>query len=432
MKNSGIEWIGEIPEGWEVVKVKHRYKFHTGWTPPTGKEEMFIGENLWANISDLGENLLFDTAKRISDAAAKQYNIHLSKKDELMFSFKLSIGTVSFCGVEMYTNEAIATFEKGDNSLRFLFYAAPLFVVANANENIYGAKLLNQQLIRNAHLILPHLPKQQAIAGHLDKKCELIDRTIEKQKTVVEKLHSYKQSLITETVTKGLDPTVKMKPSGIEWIGDIPEGWEVRKLKYLGNLNANGVDKKIQDGEKLYKSVHYMNVYNNSLSEIKNSEDYLIISATDEKVNSCTLLKGDVLFTNSSETPDDMGHSTVVFENLNNTLFGYHLMRFRPKVEICLQFEKYLFGSYYMRKWFEYRSIGMTRYGVSYSEFANALIILPTLSEQQAIVDYLDTKCTQIGNAINNKQKLINKLTDYKKSLIYECVTGKKEIIVNA
>ena len=224
----------------------------------------------------------------------------------------------------------------------------------------------------------------------------------------------------------------KTKPSGIEWIGDIPEEWEVRKLKYLGDLNANGVDKKIQDGEKLFKAVHYMNVYNNSLSEIKNSEDYLIISAADEKASSCTLLKGDALFTNSSETPDDMGHSTVILENLNSTLFGYHLMRFRPKVKIYLQFEKYLFGSYYMRKWFEYRSIGMTRYGVSYSDFANVLIILPKLSEQQSIADYLDSKCAGINNVIIEKQKLIDKLTDYKKSLIYECVTGKKEVMINA
>ncbi|MHB8276984.1 MAG: restriction endonuclease subunit S [Candidatus Humimicrobiaceae bacterium] len=214
-----------------------------------------------------------------------------------------------------------------------------------------------------------------------------------------------------------------MKDSGVEWIGEIPTDWKVVKLKYLGDLDANGVDKKIQDGEKLFKSVHYMNVYNNSLSEIKNSEDYLIISANDIKANSCNLLKGDVLFTNSSETPDDMGHSTVVIESLTNTLFGYHLMRFRPKVKIHLQFEKYLFGSYYMRKWFEYRSIGMTRYGVSYSDFANVLIILPPLSNQQAIADYLDTKCSIIDSTIEKQKLVIEKFKSYKQSLITEAVT---------
>jgi type I restriction enzyme S subunit len=214
-----------------------------------------------------------------------------------------------------------------------------------------------------------------------------------------------------------------MKDSGIKWIGEIPEEWEVKKLKYLGDLNSNGVDKKIVDGETLYKSVHYMNVYNNSLKEINNSDDYLIISTNDLKAKSCTLEKGDVLFTNSSETPEDMGHSTVVYEKLYNTLFGYHLMRFRPKIELYLKFEKYLFGSYYMRKWFEFRSVGMTRYGISYSEFAEALIILPILSEQQSIADYLDRKCELIDNTIEKQKSVIEKLKLFKQSIITEVVT---------
>src|SRR5665647_1063111 len=187
-----------------------------------------------------------------------------------------------------------------------------------------------------------------------------------------------------------------MKDSGIEWIGKVPEKWDVKKLKYLGNLSANGVDKKIQDEEKLFKSVHYMDVYNNSLSDIGNSEEYLVISANDSKEKECTLEKGDVLFTNSSETPEDMGHSAVICENLRNTLFGYHLMRFRPICEIVLEFEKYLFGYYYMRKWFEYRSIGMTRYGISHGDFAEASIVIPSLKEQQTIADFLDRKCALI------------------------------------
>jgi type I restriction enzyme S subunit len=217
--------------------------------------------------------------------------------------------------------------------------------------------------------------------------------------------------------------TRAMKPSGIEWIGDIPEGWEVKRLKYLGNLAANGVDKKIQEGESLFKAVHYMDVYKNSLNEIKNSDEYLVVSAEESKTIGCTLEKGDVLFTNSSETPDDMGHSVVVSENLINTLFGYHLMRFRPKSEFNLHIEKFLFGSYYMRKWFEFRSIGMTRYGLSYSDFADALIILPPLPEQEAIAAYLDRKSELIDSMIEKQKIVIEKLKLYKQSVITEAVT---------
>lgn len=215
----------------------------------------------------------------------------------------------------------------------------------------------------------------------------------------------------------------KMKDSGIEWIGEIPETWGIIKLKYIGSLSANGVDKKIRDGEIKYKSVHYMDVYSNSLREIGNSDDYLIISATNEKATSCTLEKGDVLFTNSSETPNDMGHSTVIAESLNNTLFGYHLMRLRPTIDIELGFEKYLFGSHYMRKWFEYRSNGITRYGITYKDFAVALVILPPLEEQKAIADYLNRKCFLIDSIIEKQKAVIEKLKLYKQSIITETVT---------
>jgi type I restriction enzyme S subunit len=219
-----------------------------------------------------------------------------------------------------------------------------------------------------------------------------------------------------------------MKDSGIEWIGDIPEDWDVCKFKQLGAFSANGVDKKIEEGELLFKSVHYMNVYNNSLSEIYNSDDYLTISANEWKSQDCNLKKGDVLFTNSSETPDDMGHSAVIGESLSQTLFGYHLMRFRPKVQIYLQYEKYLFGSHYLRKWFEFRSIGMTRYGISRKDFTDALIALPSFSKQQKIADYLDRKCSLIDSTIEKEKSVIEKLKAYKQSLITELVTGKLKV----
>jgi type I restriction enzyme S subunit len=221
-----------------------------------------------------------------------------------------------------------------------------------------------------------------------------------------------------------------MKDSGIEWIGEIPEEWEVNKLKYLGELDANGVDKKIIEGESTYKSVHYMDVYRNSLREIKNSNEYLVVSSNDNKAKSCSLKQGDVLFTNSSETPGDMGHSTVIGEDLENTLFGYHLMRFRSILEIYLYYKKYLFGSSYLRTWFEYRSTGITRYGISFSDFAEALIPLPPVHEQQAIADHLDEKCGLIDSIIEKQKTVIEKLKLYRQSVITEAVT--KGLDVNA
>ena len=215
----------------------------------------------------------------------------------------------------------------------------------------------------------------------------------------------------------------EMKDSGVSWVGVIPYLWIVRRLRYLGSLASSGVDKKTYEGESTYKSVQYMNVYKNSLKEIGNSEVYLLVSADGNQAKNCTLQDGDVLFTNSSETPEDIGHSVVISEDLDNTLFGYHLMRFRPNGEVSGHFAKYMFGSHYVRKWFSYRAYGMTRYGISRSDFSDAIMILPPLNEQHLITNYLDMKCLRIDRLIALQGKMITELHAYKQSVITEAVT---------
>ncbi|MFT8888059.1 MAG: restriction endonuclease subunit S [Ethanoligenens sp.] len=213
------------------------------------------------------------------------------------------------------------------------------------------------------------------------------------------------------------------KKSEVPFLDFVPKEWRIIRLRYLGDLNAGGVDKKIVENEPLFKSVHYMNVYSESLHNIYDSDEYLVVSATKQKQSSCSLLTGDVLFTSSSETPEDIGHSCVVGENLNNTLFGYHLMRFRPSVNLTLAFEKYLFGVYYIRKWFAYRAVGMTRYGISNNDFSDARVLLPPIQAQQRIADYLDRKIAVLDSVISDKQKLIELLQEKRIALICQTVT---------
>jgi len=215
----------------------------------------------------------------------------------------------------------------------------------------------------------------------------------------------------------------KMKDSGIPWIGEIPEGWTVRKLRFLGRLDSNGVDKKIREGEPQFKSVHYMDVYKNALNEIGDSDNYLVVSAPEEKAEACALSQGDVLFTNSSETPDDIGHSTVVRQDLERTLFGYHLMRFRSYEKMALRFEKYLFGSQYLKSWFASRATGITRYSITYQDFAEALIPVPSVPEQERIAAYLDGKCGEIDRVIAAKERQNGLLRDQRAAVIHETVT---------
>ena len=220
-----------------------------------------------------------------------------------------------------------------------------------------------------------------------------------------------------------MKPYEKYKESRIPWVDELPVAWEEFRLRYLGALDAGGVDKKINEGESLYKSVHYMDVYRGSLRNIFDSPNYLIVSATPQKRDKCILRKGDVLFTTSSETPNDIGHSCVVGEDLNDTLFGYHLLRLRVTDKIDFQFRKYLFGANYLRTWFSYRAVGMTRYGISNIDFADARIMIPPIDEQKKISNYLDQKVSQIDDLIQNKQELIDLLKEQRISVICSAVT---------
>ena len=166
----------------------------------------------------------------------------MSPVGSLLFSFKLSIGQVSFAGCDLYTNEAIASFPPQHGvSLDFAYYAFPLFIVKNASENIYGAKMLNQELIRSALICLPPLPEQTTtIASFLDRETGKIDVLVEEQRRLIALLKEKRQAVVSHAVTKGLDPSAPMKDFGVEWLGEVPAHWEVRSLKSVCSMLRDG------------------------------------------------------------------------------------------------------------------------------------------------------------------------------------------------
>ena len=191
MKDSGIEWIGEIPKEWEVAKVKTKYKFHTGFTPNTKKERYYDDDGyVWITIGDLSEKKYINkSSKKISQLGLENSKAIVSPRGSLLYSFKLSVGQVAIAAEDLYTNEAIATFSPQNNTcIDFLYYSSQIFIIENSNENIYGAKLLNQDLINNALIIYPPIHEQQVIADFLDKKCSKIDQTIEQKQTLIKQL----------------------------------------------------------------------------------------------------------------------------------------------------------------------------------------------------------------------------------------------------
>jgi len=202
-KQSGIEWLGEIPKHWEVKKLKYVLKKNfIGWTPSSSKPEFFLGNNIWVTIADMKEKKISDSKNKITNEAIKISNIQKVKKGTLLFSFKLSIGKVGIANTNLYTNEGILAIENDESiCIDYLYYTMPIFTVKNANENIYGAKLLNQFLINNSTTLIPSLEEQKQIVNYIEKESKKIDDVISNIEDELKLLDEYKQSIISSAVT---------------------------------------------------------------------------------------------------------------------------------------------------------------------------------------------------------------------------------------
>ena len=423
-KDSGVEWLGEVPEGWRLSQLKHVCKFQTGWTPPTGDADSYIGENLWANISDLGQAVIYDTAKRLSGEAIERHGIASCPVGSLLFSFKLSIGQVSFAGREMYTNEAIATFLPSPNiDLRFAFYAFPEMVVRNASENIYGAKMLNQQLINSAMLLVPTLLEQTAIAAFLDRETAKIDALAAEQRRLIDLLREKRQAVISHAVTRGLNPNVTLKPSGVDWLGDVPEEWMVRTISSLSTKITNGYvgptrDILRDDGVRYLQSLHIKR------NRIVFNKPYFVDEAWSNCHEKSILKRGDVLIVQTG----DIGQVAVVpgeFENCN----CHALIIVSPVHDtISGDWLSWVLTSSYGQQSLRSIQTGALHPHLNCGNVKFLAIPVPTLSEQSEIVNALTRKLLGFDKLIYTAEAAIALLQERRAALISAAVTGKIDV----
>lgn len=432
MKDSGIEWIGEIPKDWEIRKLKHYYKLQTGFTPDTKNQLYYDDENGydWLTISDLNTSKYIpkNTKSKISDYYLSQFNPDIITKGSLLYSFKLSVGQVAFADRDIYSNEAIASFINDDSvNLNFLYYSS-FMIVKNANENIYGAKLLNQDLIRNAKIIFPPLPTQQRIADYLDKQCAEIDAVIEKTKSTIEEYKKLKQSIITEAVTKGLNPNAEMKDSGIEWIGWIPKHWRLRQFRYILDERSEK-NSPIQSTERLSLSIELgVTLYSEKTTNLDRFKDdfeqYKLAYPGDLVMNSMNMIVG------ATGVSEYFGCVSPVYytffdkvEDHITAKFCEHIFRSKAMLKVLFSMGK---GIYAIQRGDD--RINTCRLKVPKQDLKSMLLPIPSIDEQRNIVEFIKQKNIEINNIIAQKQSIITELESYKKSLIYECVTGKKEV----
>ena len=411
MKDSGIEWIGKIPETWEVKRLKNLC---------TSNESM-IADGDWIESPDISdEGIRYYTTGNIGDGVFKnQGNGFISESTfkklnctavypgDLVFSrLNNPIGRACIipnnypiCIVAV-DNVIVRPDSKYDK--RFLVYISMCPGYQETNMLIARGttmQRMSRSQLQNVDMPIPPLADQQRIADYLDENCGEIDSLIGLQEQMIEKLKAYKQSVITEAVTKGLDPNAKLVPSGIDWIGEIPEGWKVCRIKDLVIMKSGSNLTSEQIANEGSYPVYGGNGLRGYYEAYSNEGDHVLVGRQGA-------LCGNINYASGRFWATD--HAVVCYPRRNFSLiwFGETLRSMN-------------LGQY---------SLSAAQPGLSVDRIREKKMPLPPLSEQQTIASYLDEKCADIDRLIALKQQKIESLKDYKKSVIYEAVTGKTEI----
>lgn len=412
MKDSGIEWVGEIPKSWEVIKGKYVLDYL--------QKLVKDGDGVITCFRD-GEVTLRSNRREdgftMSDKEIGYQGIDVG--DLVVHGMDGFAGAIGISDSRGKASPVLNVLDSKEDK-RFLMY----YLRSMAYGNVFvalatGIRVRSCDLRWNKLAVLPFpIPskrEQQMIVTYLDFKCSEIDATTEEIQQQISLLEDYKKSVITEAVTKGLDPDVEMKDSGIEWIGEIPKHWDIHPV-YSYFYEGKNSNYRLQ--EKNLLSLSYGRIIT---KDINTSSGLLPQSFTTYNV----VELGDIIIRPTDLQNDKRSLRTGLVKETGIITSAY--IDLKPKKNINFKYFHYLLHSYDISKVFYNMGNGV-RQGLKYSEFAKLLLLQPSAEEQKTIVDYLDHKCSEIDSLISEKKQQLDVLAEYKKSLIYEYVTGKKEV----
>ena len=422
-KESGFDWIGKIPESWEVDIAKHVFKQRRD----KGNDEC----QLLAATQKYGmypQHLLEGVVKVAADTDLNQFKtVH---KNDYVISLRSFQGGFEMSDYEGVCSPAYqvfyATRQIGSQYYKYLFKSDAF--IQEINSLTVGIREGKNILYDDFALLpipIPTVSDQQRIADYLDEKCGEIDSLIGLQEQMIEKLKAYKQSVITEAVTKGLNPNAKLVPSGIDWIGDIPQGWKVCKIKTIVAFIESGVS--VNAGNIPAKELEIGVLKTSSVSKFAfNPDENKTVNDNEIGKVACPV-RANTIIVSRMNTPELVGACGYVEKDYDNLFLPDRLWQVHFRNQENVKFIWFALCSAYIRNYYSSLSVGSSSsmQNISQDQFANAKIVIPPLSEQQTISNYLDGKCSEIDKLIAMKQQKIEKLKDYKKSVIYEAVTGK-------
>lgn len=418
-KDSGIAWIGEIPEHWEVKFIKSIFVENKEIC--NDKRLTLLSLSQYTGIKPKSE-----TDIATSHIAESYEGYKLVKKGQFVMNIMLAWnGSYAVSNYEGMISPAYCVFDfRGKSIKQYYHYLLRLSGYSEAfktrSKGIIDSRLrLYPESFYKFSTIIPPLAEQQAIADYLDRRCSEIDELIALQEEMITKLQSYKQSVITEAVTRGLDKNVPLKDSDIDWIGKIPEHWSRNKIVRLFSIIGSGTTPKSNKEDNYIGSINWIQSGDINGGYIENCKNTISKTVLKE-YSALKIYKAPFIIV--AMYGASVGNISI------------------SKIDGCVnqaccvmndteQNFRYLFYSIIsVKNYLIYKAEGGGQPNISQDKIKNTWLPIPPLTEQQAIADYLDQRCSEIDELIALKQQKIEKLKEYKKSLIFECVTGKRKV----
>lgn len=425
-KDSGQPFLGRIPAHWEVLRNGRLFaqRNETGYG---GLPILEVSLKTGVRVRDM------DNLKRKQMMSDHEKYKRAALGDIAYNMMRLWQGAVGVAPVDGLVSPAYVVVRPfHDVDCRFFTYlfrtdAYKNEVDAYSRGIVKDRNRLYWQDFKRMPSVVPPVEEQRRIAGFLDRKTAQVNTFIRNKRRLIELLKEQKQNIINQAVTRGLDSNVKLKPSGVKWIGDIPEHWETRRLRTLAAVRASGVDKNTNEDEVPVRLCNYVDVYKND--RITAAIGFMRATATPEEIRTFELKAGDVIITKDSESWDDIAIPTFVPDALPSVVCAYHLSLIRPfSGEIEGDFLFRAFSSDPVADQFRVAATGVTRFGLAQDAIKGAFFPLPPLNEQRVIVAHINAKSVEISQAISRATREIDLIREYRTRLISDVVTGQVDV----
>lgn len=430
MKDSGVYWIGKIPVGWRTAEIKNYCKdVYAGGTPQSSNLDYWDGDISWIPSGSCHDCKIYSAPKTITQKGFENSSTKMIPAGTALLAMTgATCANTGYLTFDSCANQSVTAYvSKEDTYSLFVWYllqAAREHILTFQTGGAQGG--INVEDCKNFVVPFMGYGEQRKIADYLDAKCSKIDEIIFKQEQIIEKLKEYKLSVITETMTKGLNPNIDMRDSGIEWIGQIPAHWRIGKIKAVTTKIGSG--KTPKGGAEVYSSsgvlfLRSQNIYDDGLSLI---EPTYITEEIDEEMSNTRVNPGDVLL---NITGGSIGRCCIFPNTIEKANVNQHVSIIRVVKSLCIpEYMHFYWNSEKGKIAINLYQTGGNREGMSGEAIGNTPIPLPPVSEQREIVKSINERVKNTVVQISRRTEIIGKLVEYKNSLIYEVVTGKKEV----